>query len=123
MFVKKVIAGAVVAGAISLSGLASGVVSGSEDINIGVGELQECTISKSMDGNVDGRDFLVWQRNTGATDAEPTEEVAFYYNKIAFQYAPTATGKEFKPAAKAMSWDNVKNKPWNDHTVKVPKMS
>jgi hypothetical protein len=64
MFVKKVIVGALVAGAISLSGLASGLVSAAEDINIGVGELQECTISKSMDGDVDGRDFLVWQRSS-----------------------------------------------------------
>jgi hypothetical protein len=82
--------------------------SSTADINIGVGELQECTISKSMDstsptlaqyaingnspgavessdsaiwqqnygqtaatgdvdgdGDVDGRDFLVWQRNVG----------------------------------------------------------
>ena len=40
---------------------------GTEDINIGVGELQECTISKSMDTadeDVDGRDFLAWQRGS-----------------------------------------------------------
>ena len=63
--IKKVVAGVLVAGAITLSSLASGVASA--DINIGVGELQECTISKSMDGDgdVDGRDFLVWQRSTG----------------------------------------------------------
>jgi type VI protein secretion system component Hcp len=141
----------------------SGEKGGTEDINIGVGELQECTISKSMDntstllaqyainGNSLGKAeiyfvevggggkeegvpvcYLMYQLDrcfvkswstSGDADDRPTEEVAFYYNKIAFQYAPTATGKEFKPAAKAMSWDNVKNKPWNDHTVKVPKMS
>jgi hypothetical protein len=31
------------------SGRTSGEKGGTEDINIGVGELQECTISKSMD--------------------------------------------------------------------------
>lgn len=87
----------------------SGESSGTPHINIGVGELQECTISKSMDstsvqlaqfaingnspstadsgdyalwqtnygqtaatgdfdgdGDVDGRDFLVWQRSSSA---------------------------------------------------------
>jgi len=62
----RVVAGLVVAGALSLTSLVSGVVSAADaDINIGVGELQECTISKSMemgDGDVEGRDFLVWQR-------------------------------------------------------------
>jgi hypothetical protein len=72
-----------------------------EDINIGVGELQECTISKSMDaastrlaqfainGNSLGTaqiDFVEVAGGTSAADDRPTEEVAFYYNKIAFQY-------------------------------------
>jgi hypothetical protein len=78
MFVKKVIVGAVVAGAISLSGLASGVVSASEDINIGVGELQECTISKSMDGDVDGRDFLVWQRGHSPSASVDSSDLAVW---------------------------------------------
>ena len=34
----------------------SGEKGGTEDINIGVGELQECTVSKSMDMNLDGPD-------------------------------------------------------------------
>jgi hypothetical protein len=45
------------------------VVSAAEDINIGIGELQECTISKSMDGDSDGRDFLAWQRNVGPSSS------------------------------------------------------
>jgi hypothetical protein len=69
MFVKRVIVGAVAAAAITLSGLAGGIASAAEDVNIGVGELQECTISKSMDTadeDVDGRDFLAWQRGSSA---------------------------------------------------------
>ena len=59
---------------------------------------------------------------SGDADDRPTEEVAFYYNKIAFQYAATTDGKKFEPA-KAMTWDNVKNKPWNDHGIALPKSS
>lgn len=139
----------------------SGEKGGTEDINIGVGELQECTISKSMDttstrlaqyainGNSLGKAeiffvevggggseegvpvcYLWYQLDrcfvkswsiSGDADDRPTEEVAFYYNKIAFQYAGTADGKEFKPTEKAMTWDNVKNKPWDGQTIKLPK--
>ena len=31
----------------------SGEKGGTEDLNIGVGELQECTVSKSTDGEID----------------------------------------------------------------------
>ena len=64
--VSKVVAGVAIGGALTLTSVFGGVVSA--DINIGVGELQECTISKSMDadGDVDGRDFLVWQRSSDA---------------------------------------------------------
>ena len=67
MFVQKLIVGAALAGAISLSGQAGGVVSLAEDISIGAGELQECTISKSMDadGDVDGRDLLLVAQQCG----------------------------------------------------------
>jgi RHS repeat-associated protein len=104
----------------------SGEKGGTEDINIGVGELQECTVSKSMDtasmdlaqfainGNSPGQaeiDFVEvagggeasgkplnylqyklkrgliksWS-TSGDADDRPTEEVAFYYDKIAFTY-------------------------------------
>ena len=138
----------------------SGEKGGTQDINIGVGELQECTISKSMDktstllaqfainGNSLGkadiffvemageaaegvptcylwyaldRVFIKSWSTSGDADDRPTEEVAFYYNKIAFQYAPTSTGKDMAPLSKAMTWDNVNNKPWPDHGIKVPK--
>jgi len=138
----------------------SGEKGGTADINIGVGELQECTISKSMDktssllaqfaingnscgkadiyfvemaqGGAEGvptcylwyaldRVFIKSWSTSGDADDRPTEEVAFYYNKIAFQYAATTTGKEIGIQSKAMTWDNVTNKPWGDHGIKVPK--
>jgi type VI protein secretion system component Hcp len=128
----------------------SGEKGGTEDINIGVGELQECTISKSMDrasttlsqfainGNSLGtatidfveiggggnegapkcylrykldRVFVKSWSTSGDADDRPTEEVAFYYNKIAFVYSSTADGKVFQPQ-KPMTWNNVTNKPW-----------
>ena len=120
----------------------SGEKGGTEDINIGVGELQECTISKSMDtaspliaqlasanrdlvssghsltpsellgddlilGDIEicvadevsrsgepvcylkyklERAFIKSWSTSGDADDRPTEEVAFYYNKIAFGY-------------------------------------
>jgi type VI protein secretion system component Hcp len=131
----------------------SGEKGGTADLNIGVGELQECTISKSMDrastilaqfaingnscqtaeihfvevagGGTDGKPFCYlkykldrcfvksWS-TSGDADDRPTEEVAFYYNKIAFNYCGTADGKNFNPS-KEMSWDNVKNTKWNGH--------
>ena len=120
----------------------SGEKGGTADINIGVGELQECTIKKSMDSStvslaqaaVSGRTLgscevcitddadtsgqvkciayyvmercyvKSWSTSTSADD-RPTEEVAFYYNKIAFGIDD---GRE-----EAMNWDNEKNRPWS----------
>lgn len=121
---------------------------GTQDINIGVGELQECTISKSMDsasaqlaqlainGNSAGtaeidfvevsggteapvtylkykldRAFIKSWSISGDADDRPTEEVAFYYNKIAFAYTPE--GESPPEPTNIMSWDNVKNIPWD----------
>ena len=68
----------------------SGEKGGTADINIGVGELQECTISKSMDwasttlgsqtsrGVVDAADYTVWRDSLGAQghpDATAVEEL------------------------------------------------
>jgi type VI protein secretion system component Hcp len=120
----------------------SGEKGGTADINIGVGELQECTISKSMDstsptlaqfavnGNSLGlcevcladvvspsappvcyahfvmeRCFVKNFSTSGDADDRPTEEVAFYYNKIAFGHAEGGRDN-------AMTWDNVKHRPW-----------
>ena len=62
--IKKSMVGAAVVLGISLSSLSGGLAHA--DRGVGVGALQEPTISKSMDhssaGDVDGRDFLVWQR-------------------------------------------------------------
>ncbi|BCX46828.1 type VI secretion system effector protein [Haloferula helveola] len=126
----------------------SGEKGGTEDINIGVGELQECTISKSMDwastqlaqfaingnspgtaeihfvevaGGGDGtadqpvcylkykldRCFIKSWSTSGDADDRPTEEVAFYYNKIAFAYVGAA-------GSTPMSWDNTSQKKWTD---------
>ncbi|MCU0989128.1 MAG: type VI secretion system tube protein Hcp, partial [Xanthomonadales bacterium] len=97
----------------------SGEKGGTADINIGVGELQECTISKSMDAAVVSpsappvcyahfvmeRCFVKNFSTSGDADDRPTEEVAFYYNKIAFGHAESGRDN-------AMTWDNVKNRPW-----------
>ena len=132
----------------------SGEKGGTQDINIGVGELQECTISKSMDicsmvlaqyainGNSPGRceiDFVevaagdagkggqpicylkymldrVFVKSwttSGDADDRPTEEVAFYYNKIAFNYAMTEDGKTWDQGATAMSWNNTSHMLWD----------
>jgi type VI protein secretion system component Hcp len=132
----------------------SGEKGGTEDINIGVGELQECTVSKSMDrasaklaqfaingnslgtakiyfvevgggGGVEGaplcylqyclhRCFVKSWSTSGDADDRPTEEIAFYYNKIAFGYKPTKDGRTFE-AINQMTWDNVINKPWTSN--------
>ena len=127
---------------------APGEKGGTADINIGVGELQECTISKSMDsasaqlaqfainGNSPGtaeidfvevagsagepvtylkykldRVFIKSWSTSGDADDRPTEEVSFYYNKIAFAYTPE--GEPRPEPTNVMSWDNVTNTPWD----------
>lgn len=131
----------------------SGEKGGTEDLNIGIGELQECTISKSMDsasaklaqsainGNSLGtaeidfveiageagaategrpvcylkykldRVFIKSWSISGDADDRPTEEVAFYYNKVGFAYVPQCETPP-KPT-NIMSWDNVTNTPWD----------
>lgn len=131
----------------------SGEKGGTADINIGVGELQECNISKSMDmcsmalaqyainGNSPGmaeidfvevasgeqgkggkpvcylkylleRCFIKSWQISGDADDRPTEEVAFYYNKIAFNYAKTSDGKVWDHDKAAMEWDNTAQTTW-----------
>ena len=128
----------------------SGEKAGTEDINIGVGELQECTISKSMDmsssmlaqyainGNSLGqaeihfveigsdakpvaylkykldRAIIKSWSTSGDADDRPTEEVAFYYNKIAFNYAETKNGR-VTGASSTFSWDRTANTSWADN--------
>ena len=133
--------------------LAESGKAGTADVNIGVGELQECTISKSMDsastalakkaisgsscGTADikfvesiTRDgnamfnivylaykldnvFIKSWSTSGDGDDRPTEDVAIWYNKIAFCYFATTDGKEFKFAGDC-KWDQVKSKPWSE---------
>ena len=143
----------------------SGEKGGTADINIGIGELQECTISKSMDsasmslaqfainGNSPGTaeiDFVEvaggsdakpvpylkykldrvtvksWSISTetdtsagdagtastsGDADDRPTEEVAFYYNKIAFAHNPN--DGTLKSPEQTASWDVKKKTTWD----------
>lgn len=129
----------------------SGEKGGTEDINIGVGELQELTISKSMDmasgalaqlaasGRTLGqciiaatngtdasgkplcylqykldRAFVKSWSTSGDADDRPTEEVAFYYNRIAFAYVAEDGARGLRVGT--MSWDNVRNTPWPEGT-------
>ena len=118
---------------------------GTEDTNIGVGELQEFTIKKFLDsasaklaqfainGNSLGqaeiffvvvgsenppmpylqykldRVFVKSWSTSGDADDRPTEEVAFYYNKISFAYTP---GGQSNPD-NVMSWDIKKKTTWD----------
>lgn len=127
----------------------SGEKGGTEDINIGVGELQECTVSKSMDratarlaqfainGNSCGtaeidfvevagdgtavcylrykldRCFIKSWSTAGDADDRPTEEVAFYYNKIAFAYVATSDGRPVDGGT--ATWDRVNKRTWTGH--------
>ena len=122
---------------------------GTEDINIGIGELQECTISKSMDsasaqlaqfainGNSLGAGDICFSSGTdaagipncylryklerawvkswstsGDADDRPTEEVAFYYNKIAFAYQ--TQDQNGNTVEGSMSWEKKKKRSWLD---------
>ena len=44
---------------------------------------------------------------SGEADDRPTEEVAFYYNKIAFGYDDNGR-------VTTMSWDQKRNRYWSD---------
>ena len=133
----------------------SGEKGGTEDINVGVGELHECNIRKSMDmcsmalaqcaisGNSPGpaeidfvevassengkegrpicylkylleRCFIKSWEISGEADDRPTEEVAFYYNKIAFNYAMTPNGKRWEQGI-AMEWDTTAQTTWKSN--------
>ncbi|XZE32872.1 type VI secretion system tube protein Hcp [Pirellulaceae bacterium SH501] len=136
--------------------LADSAKGGTSDINIGVGELQECTISKSMDSAsaylarkaISGSScreadikfveaittpsndrknvvYLAFKLDTvfvkswsmsGDGDDRPTEDVALWYNKLAFVYFPTTNGYDF-PVGHDCRWDQVHAKPWADATL------
>ena len=125
----------------------SGEKGGTQDINIGVGELQECTMTKSLDLSsgklaqaaasgqslgkcevcfttsgdtgeppacylhyVMERCYVKSWSTSGDADDRPTEEVAFYYNKIAFGYVDT--DEDGVVREESMSWDRKRNRPW-----------
>lgn len=134
----------------------SGEKGGTQDINIGVGELQELSISKKMhvgstdlmqasiNGNSPGaaevhfvetggrgepftyliikldRVFVKSWSTSGDADDRPTEEVAFYFNKIAI--GNRDLGPRGKPTqARIGSWDLVRNTVWSSHGLTFPK--
>ena len=118
---------------------------GTEDINIGVGELQEVTITKILDSAsaklaqfaINGKSlgtaeiffvevgsegpprtylqykldrvFVKSWSTSGDADDRPTEEVAFYYNKISFAYTPVGE----RTPDNVMSWDIKKKTTWD----------
>ena len=128
----------------------SGEKGGTEDINIGVGELQECTISKSMDsasaklaqfainGNSVESGEICFSNDTdtrearpvcylkyklgrvnirswsisGDADDRPTEEVAIYFNKIA--YGQQTEAPDGSLHMDTMSWDRKKRSAWDE---------
>ncbi|MCC6510966.1 MAG: type VI secretion system tube protein Hcp [Pirellulaceae bacterium] len=137
--------------------LADSAKGGTADVNIGIGELQECTISKSMDTasaylarkaisgssckdadvkfveaiTTDGGErfnvvYLAFKLDnvfvkswsmSGDGDDRPSEDVALWYNKLAFVYYPTTDGKEFSQG-RDCRWDQTKSKPWSE--AKLP---
>lgn len=140
--------------------LADSAKAGTADINIGVGELQECTISKSMDRTsadlakkaISGSSlktahikfvetitmpsgemfnvvylaylldnvFIKSWSTSGDGDDRPTEDVALWFNKIAFSYFYTEDGQTFKPGG-SVAWDQTKQKPWTE--ADLPKVA
>ena len=56
---------------------------------------------------------------SGDADGRPTEDVALWYNKIAFHYFATEDGKSFKSAGKC-EWDQVTSKPWSESQIDGP---
>jgi hypothetical protein len=64
-------------------------------------ELSDERLEQASGGGGAGNDVLLGHRGndvvlstSGDADDRPTEEVAFYYNKIAFKHAKTVDGKE-----------------------------
>lgn len=133
--------------------LADSAKGGTADVNIGVGEMQECTLSKSMDtaSNMLARKAIsgssckeanikfveaitdkagerwnlvyLWFKLdnvfvkswsvSGDGDDRPSEDVALWYNKLAFGYYPTEDGISFDSLYDC-KWDQVKARAWTE---------
>ena len=133
--------------------------SGTADINVGVVEFQEVSISKSMDkssttlarraisGSSCGETEIVFLETidkdgeaynveymrlqmdntivktwsiSGDADDRPSEEVTFWYNRIAMAYR-AFDGKNFIPHSHA-SWDKTLQQPWEAGVAAVSKL-
>lgn len=51
---------------------------------------------------------------SGDADGRPTEEVSFYFQKIAIGYSAPTDSKPATSSMTLMGWDRVLNKPWAD---------
>ena len=82
----------------------SGEKGGTADMNIGVGELQECTVSKSMDAASAKLAQFAINGNSPST-AE-------------IDFVEVAGGRDSAHTSHdSMGWDNVKNLPWESAAV------
>jgi hypothetical protein len=48
----------------------------------------------SARANAEGVDIFIWQKAPGLTSERPAEDISFYYNRIAFNYASTTDSRQ-----------------------------
>jgi type VI protein secretion system component Hcp len=124
----------------------SGEKGGTEDINIGVGELQECTISKSMDSaSTHLAQYAINGNSPGLVEIDvvgPSEKgrplcyLKYKLDRCFVKSWSTSVDADDRPVeyvsfyynriafavagTKAVfSWDNVRNTPWTNHGLKL----
>ena len=84
----------------------SGEKGGTADMNIGVGELQECTVSKSMDAaSAKLAQFAINGNSPGTAEIDFVEVAG-----------GGDAGKEWHDT-KPMGWDNTTHKKWTDNGI------
>lgn len=122
----------------------SGSKSGTEDINIGVGELQECTISKSMDmasvalaqfainGSSPGQAQIDFVEVAGGDSGRPLVYLRYKLDRCFVKSWSTSGSADGRPAEEVsfyfnriafrefasgavMSWDNTRQTVWPNH--------
>jgi type VI protein secretion system component Hcp len=124
----------------------SGEKGGTEDINIGVGELQECTISKSMDStSTTLAQFAVNGNSLGTAEIQFVERargkpvcyLAYKLDRCFVKSWSTSADADDRPTesvafyfnriafvtappAPAFSWDDVTQTRWTDHNLTLP---
>ena len=48
----------------------------------------------SANADANGVDIFVWQKTPGLTSERPAEDFAFYFNRVAFNYASTTDSEQ-----------------------------